>query len=121
MFSDTITLSINAVNKSLVRINQDSYSSEYLLKELDGEYRLRLRNSSYTDKARGGVKIDRHNAELIHTIYAVAPATQPVIRKVYTVFENQNGDALVDNAKRVVGLGAFLTEANVTKLLNFES
>lgn len=121
MFPDTITLTIDGQAKALVRINQDGYSSEYYLKEADGDMRMRLRNSSYSDKARGGRKVDRHTAEVVRTIYPVAPATVATVRKTYTVFENDNGDTLVGPAKHVVGSVAFLTEANVTRLLNWES
>lgn len=121
MFADTITITINAVAKVLTKINQDSYSSEYLLRETTGDFRLRLRNSSYTDKTRGGRKIDRHNVELVQTIYPVAPAVYNVINKFYAVFENEPGVAVVDAAKFSAGTAAFLTEANITKLLNFES
>jgi hypothetical protein len=120
MFADTITITINSIAKVLVRINQDGYSSEYLLKESLSEFRLRLRNTSYTDKVRSK-KVDRHNVELVETVYPVAPATSATIRKCYTVFENDNGDSLVTTAKTVVGTLAFLTEANATKLLNYES
>nr|UJQ84927.1 MAG: hypothetical protein 2 [Leviviridae sp.] len=120
MFSDTITFTINAVAKVLTRINQDGYSSEYLLRETAGEYRAKLRNSTYKSKDKS-VTTDRHNLELVHTIYPVAPATSPTIRKTYVVFENDAGDALVDNAKTSLSVMAFLTEANITKLLNFES
>jgi hypothetical protein len=121
VFADTLTVTINAVAKVLTRINQDSYSSEYLLREVTGEYRLRIRNSTYTDKLRANRKIDRHNFELIQLVYPVAPATIGVTKKVYAVFENEQGDALVDNAKFAAGGLAFLTEANITKMLNFES
>jgi hypothetical protein len=121
MFADTLTVTINAVAKNLVRINQDGYSSEYFLRETLGEFRLKLRNSSYTDKTRTGKKIDRHNVELTHTIYPVAPATLSTIRKVYTVFEFDQGDDLALSAKTVAGHSAFVTEANATKLLNWES
>lgn len=121
MFSDTVTITINSVAKVLVRVNQDGYSSEYRLKEATGEYRLRLRNTSYSDKNRGGITVNRHNAELVHTLYPVAPAVHNTVRKTYAVFEEDMGDTLVDNAKMVTGTLAFLTEANVTKLLNWES
>jgi len=119
MFSDTITVTINAVAKNLVRINQDGYSSEYFLRETDGEFRLRLRNTSRTDKDRS-VKVDRHNLELIHEVYGAAGAPS-TFRKAYVVFENDAGDALTTSAKTTVGTLAFLTEANVTKMLNWES
>nr|UJQ85249.1 MAG: hypothetical protein 2 [Leviviridae sp.] len=121
MFSDPATVTINAVAKNLIRINQDGYTSEYLLKETTGEYRLRIRNTSYVDKTRAGKKVDRHNVELTHTIYPVAPVTQPEIRKAYMVFENDVGGDTGLMAKTVAGLSAFMTEANATKMINFES
>ena len=121
MFSDTITITINSVAKVMTRINQDGYSSEYFLRETDGEFRLRLRNSKYSDKTRAGVVVDRHNVELVHMVYAVAPAVQPTIRKAYSVFENDRGDTLTASAKFAAGTYAFNTEANITKLLNWES
>jgi hypothetical protein len=121
MFADPSVITINAVAKNLIRINQDGYSSEYLLKEATGEYRLRIRNSSYTDKSRGGKKVDRHNVELTYTIYAVAPAVYPTVRKDYHVFEMDVGDDAALMGKLVAGLSAFVTEANAAKMLNFES
>jgi hypothetical protein len=121
MFADPLVITINAVAKNLIRINQDGYSSEYLLKEATGEYRARIRNSSYTDKNRGGKVVDRHNIELTYTIYPVAPAVFPTIRKDYHVFEMDVGDDAALSAKLVAGLSAFVTEANATKMINFES
>lgn len=121
MFSDTLTVTINAVPKVLTRISQDGYSSEYLLKETTGEFRLRIRNTSYTDMKRGGVRVDRHNLELIHSIYPVSPATLTTVRKCYTVFECDSSDDLTPVKDTVVGTVAVLSAANVTKMLNWES
>jgi hypothetical protein len=52
MFADPSVVTINAVAKNLVRINQDKYSSEYLLRSSTEEFRLNIRNSSYADKKR---------------------------------------------------------------------
>jgi hypothetical protein len=120
MFADPAVVTINAVAKNLVRINQDKYSSEYLLRTATEEFRLSLRNTSYTDKKRN-VVIDRHNAELIHTVFPVSPSTTSYIRKSYCVIENQRGDTLVDPRYVAAGLFAFLTNANIDKLMNFES
>jgi len=121
MFADPIVVTINAVAKNLIRINQDQYSSEYLLKETTGEYRLRIRNTSYLDKSRGSKSVERHNIELIYSIYPVSPAIFPTIRKDYHVFEVDTGDDNALMAKLVAGLSAFVTEANATKMLNYES
>lgn len=121
MFADPTVITINAVAKNLIRINQDGYSSEYLLKEATGEYRLKIRHTSYLDKARGSRKVERHNVELVYTIYPVSPAVFPTIRKDYHVFEMDVGDDSALMAKLVAGLSAFVTEANATKMINYES
>lgn len=121
MFADTITITINAVAKVLNRVNQDGYASEYYLREADGQFRLKLRNSTYADKTRGSMKVDRHNVELVHTIFPVAPATVPTVRKFYSVLENDQADTVVSSAKFGAGVVGFLTEANLTKMLNWES
>lgn len=122
-FADPTVVTINAIGKSLVRINQDGYSSEYRLREALGEYTLNVRNSSRTD-SKTGVKIDRHNVELIHVVYPVAPSTTQYTRKAYVVIENQAGDTLVDPINEALGLLTFLTASSgaaITKMLNSES
>lgn len=123
MFADPAVITINGVAKSLTRINQDKYSSEYLLRTATEEYRMNVRNTSYPDKKRN-VTIDRHNVELIHTVFPVAPATLSTVRKTYTVIENQRGDTLTDPVLEAAGLAGYLTassNANLAKLMNFES
>jgi len=123
MFADPQTLTVNSVAKNLVRINQDQYSSEYLLRSTTNEFRLKIRNSSYLDKARK-VMIDRHNVEFTETVFPVAPATLSSVRKTYIVMENQQGDTLADPTYDAAALFAWLTastNANITKLMNFES
>ncbi|DAD51771.1 TPA_asm: coat protein [ssRNA phage Zoerhiza.1_15] len=120
-FPDTITITINSVAKVLTRIGDDGYTSEYRLRNANVDsFTLFLRNSTYTDKS-SKVQYDRHSVELTHTVYPVAPAVNPTIRKMYAVLENQTVDTIVDPAKFGAGFVAFLTEANLTKLLNFES
>lgn len=121
MFPDPTTITVDGGAKALIRINQDGYSSEYLLKETGAEWRLKIRNSSYKDKTRGGKAVERHNAEFIHKVHPVAPAIYPTIRKVYTVFEMDTGDDTTWMSKVVAGFSAFMTAANATKMLNYES
>lgn len=121
MFSDTITITINSVAKVLTRINQDKYSSEYYLRGSADEFRMRVRHSSYADKVRPGKVIDRHNVELIQTVFPVAPATVPTIRKAYVILENEASDGVTDPLNFDLGFAGFLISANVTKLINWES
>lgn len=123
MFADPTTVTIDGDAHVLVKINQDAYSSEYLLRSTTDEYRLRIRNNSFLDKKRN-VMMDRHNVELIQTIFPVAPATLSTVRKTYFVLENQQGDTLADPVDQAAGLFGWATastSANLTKLMNFES
>lgn len=120
MFTDTITLTVNAVAKVLTRINQDSYSSEYMLKNATECYTLKIRNIKFTDKSRGEQR-DRHNVEITHTVYPVAPATQSTLRKYYFVLENGEFDNTTDVVNFGVGAAGFQSATNYGKLLNWES
>jgi hypothetical protein len=121
MFTDTITITINSAPKVLNRINQDKYSSEYLLRGTTDEFRLKIRHSSYVDKTRGGKVIDRHNVELTNTVYGVSPSFVPTVRKAYVVLENENADGVSEPLNFDLGFAGFLTSANCTKLINWES
>lgn len=123
MFADPAVITINGVAKSLQRINQDGYSSEYLLRTATEEFRLKVRNSPRMDKSRN-VTIDRHNIDLTHTVFPVSPSLLSTIRKTYVVVENQQGDTLTDPVLVASGLLAYLTastNANLTKMMNYES
>jgi len=122
-FADPATVTINGVAKAMVRVRTNDYSSEYVLRSTLDEHRLNVRNTTYLDKKRG-VTIDRHNIELVQTVFPVAPATLSIIRKAYAVIENQRGDTLTDPLNVASGLFAYLTatsSANITKMLNMES
>lgn len=121
MFATTLTITVNGVDKVLNRINDGDYSSEYYLRESLSQWTLKLRNSKYTDKTRGGTLVYRHNIELVHNIFAVAPATQGTVRKYYSILENDDADIIADSGKFAAGIAAFQTEANFLKLLNRES
>jgi len=121
MFADPSRVTINAINKDLIRINQDSYGSEYFLREAAQEFRMKIRNTSYKDTS--GRVIDRHNIEFTQTIYAVTGTTPSpqIVRKAYVVTENLRSDTDAGNLQTLVGFVGFLTSANLQKLLNYES
>ncbi|DAD51781.1 coat protein [ssRNA phage Gerhypos.1_27] len=125
MFSDTITFTDlhGTTDYTLTRINQDGYSSEYLLRQSTYDMRLTIKNISYTDK-KSGVVYDRHTVQLTETTYAVAPATRNVVRKSYLVFEVAQGDTVASAVEVALGLANFCaasTGANLLKMANFES
>lgn len=120
--ADPAVVTIDSVAKNLVRINQDGFGSTYRLRSATDDYTMLVKNSSYTDKKTGKV-MDRHSVDLTHTIFA-AGDNPSYKRHCYVVIENQQGDTLADPVKFASGLLTFLTastNANITKLLNFES
>lgn len=119
MFADPQTITINSVAKALVKINQDAYSSEYLLREATGEYRLKIRNSTYT-KSGAALQTYRHNVEFTQTVYATSTASE-IVRKSYVVLESDRNDTDAAVLNNALGFVAWLTSANMTKLLNMES
>jgi hypothetical protein len=124
MFADPATLNMAGTPITLTKVNQDGYSTEYRLRNSLEEYRLNIRNSSYSDKKRGGSRVDRHNVEFVQEIFPVAPATASTIRKVYIVVENDAKDSVVNPPINAAALCDFLTantRANLTKLMNWES
>jgi hypothetical protein len=122
MIADPASVTIGGTARSLAKINQDDYGSTYRLRLTDRDITMTVRNTSRNEKS--GKIIDRHNIELTETVFPVAPAVLSTVRKVYVVVENQQGDTLADPINVAAALFAFLTastNANLLKLLNFES
>lgn len=119
MLGSSIALTIDGVEKTLKLINQDGYSSEYLLKDTLSEFRLKIRHSK--TKASGGVAAqDRHNVELRETIYAVGE-TPGYERLAYLVIQNNLSDLSIDN---VTALNSWLSASSgavLTALMGWES
>lgn len=121
MFGETLVLVLDGEDITLNKINQDGYSSEYLYRDPLSETRITISNSTYSDKKRPGVLMDRHTVDVKQVVYPVAPSTISKLRHSYFVVENQQGDTLADPIDIAEGLAVFMTEANITKLTNFES
>lgn len=118
MLGDTLTITFDGESKVLVKINQDAYSSEYLLRETDSQFKLSVRHSTAN---RSGVVYDRHNVELARTVYAVDTVPE-FIQRAYFVFENTKSD--VDATDSMVSLATWAlasSAAALTKLAGWES
>jgi len=86
MLTDPQSATFTLGAKTLVRINQDQYSSEYYLRELDAEYRLRIRHSKSAPSAKNPLGLERHNAELSETFFPTSTVPE-FTRKCYGVIE----------------------------------
>lgn len=119
MLGDTITITHNAVSKVLSKINQDNYSSEYLLRSATDEFRIKVRHSVESPQP-GKVPFDRHNIELSVTTYAT-PTTSEVTNITSVTMRTRKGtDPAVALLAAKAQLG-YLSDANVTKLIAWES
>lgn len=119
-FSDPTTITINAVGKSCVKINQDSYGSEYLFRSSTEEIRMKVRHQ--TEGAKFGVDpFERHNVELKHTVFAVAPAVTDTVRICSFTIRARVGDDPAAISVSVQGLVDFLTDPNLARLIGWES
>lgn len=88
--ANTLTIKINAVDKILKRIRFDGYETQYYLREALEEFTVNIRHSKEAPQKDGTV-FDRHNVELIHTVFATATAPSRS-RITYMVFRNTRDD-----------------------------
>lgn len=120
MFPNTLTITIDGVAKVLTKLTEQNYSSEYRLREASGNMTLKIRHSSFADKARGGRSVDRHNVEFVHTVYGTGDDPN-TIRKTYFVIENDVRDTDADVVKTSLGFFGFATQANLEDLVEGQS
>lgn len=123
MLGETLTLTPDGAGGTAVvlnRINQDSYSAEYLKKDTGHEYRVRIKHSKDTVKA-GTPPFDRHVVVFEQFVYPTVAKPLGVTRTVTLTIRNNPDD--VEAA--VTDLGEALTfwasDANLTKLFGWLS
>lgn len=117
MFADTLTITVNTVAKVLVKINQDAYASEYMLREATQQFVLRIR---HTEVNRNGASVDRHNVEITQTIFATESAAE-IVRKVYVVIEVAKSDLDTYLSTAMADFLKLSSPAVLTKLIGWES
>lgn len=119
MLGDTLTFTVNAVAKTVKKINQDSFSSEYLLREATQEFRVKVRHSKEKNLVSGHA-MDRHNVEITQTIYPSVTYPTGLVRQAYVVIRN----AIEDTATEVDYLSDSLADwvkTNAPLLVGWES
>jgi hypothetical protein len=116
-FGDTVTITVNAVDKVLKRINPGiAWTSEFLLRETTGEFRLKIRHSP-EGKLLRGEPMHRHNVELSQTVFGVAPDDGYTV-VVSTTIRNPERIAAADVDKLSDGLADFV-KANGADLVDW--
>jgi hypothetical protein len=119
MLGDTITITHNAVSRVLSKINQDNYSSEYVLTTSTQNFRVFVRHTKEAAKT-GALPIHRHYIELTVTTFATPTAFEVKDYSSFVVRNREGSDPAVTLLAAKSQLG-WLTDANVTKLIAWES
>lgn len=121
MFGNTLTLSVAAANDTVaIRINGgNEYSSEYLCKAALHEVRIKIRHSK-TKATADRPSYDRHNFEVVKTVWATATVPQ-YIKKMYFVFELLPSDDDLTLIDAIADWMIASTGGNLTSLRNWES
>lgn len=116
MIGNTITIN-NGAAKVLTLIKEGDYSSEYLLKDTLSEFRLKIRHS----KTNAGQ--DRHNVELVESVYPTEAVPLGRQRKFYFVIENDIDDLTgpVANADAIADLAIATANAFLNQLMGWQS
>ncbi len=119
MLGNTLVLPQVGGDITLVKINQDAYSSEYMFKNSTSEYRAKIRHNKVP--ARGSVpELDRHNFEVVQTIFAAGDVAE-YKRKFYFVWEILPSEVSKDLPDAVADLMIATSGAFLTSILGWES
>lgn len=119
MLGNTLVLPQSGGDITMVKINQDAYSSEYLFRNSTSQYRARIRHTK-TNPSNGKAAMDRHNFEVVQTIFAAGDVAE-YERKFYFVVEHLPSDTSVLLGDAVADLCIASSNAFLTSLLGWES
>lgn len=119
MIGDTFVLPQLGGDITLKKVNQDAYSSEYMFRDSTSQYIVRIRHSK--TKATNGVPAkDRHNFEVVQTIFAAGEVAE-YERKFYFVIEHLPSDTSIALYDAVADKVILTSNALLTQLLGWES
>jgi len=117
MLGDSITITLGGsggTDKVLNKINQDGYTSEYLLRETLQEFAVKIQHS------KNGAR-DRHYVEVKQTIFAVDSDSVDSVYTVSNVILAGKAEPVADVVDLQEGLSLFMASANATALIGWQS
>jgi hypothetical protein len=122
MFADPLSLPMSSGTILLPRVNQDAFATEYRFSDALKRVILRIRHTTSLLKGVDGasVKYDRHNVELTVTVFAVGEVPE-FQRKAYFVIEHLPSDQSVELIDALADWAIASVNANLVKLLAWES
>lgn len=120
MLGNTLTIPQAGGDKVLVKVREQDYSSEYLLRSSTDEYRAKIRHTKVAPSTQRPYEADRHNVEVVQTIFAAGDVPQ-YERKFYFVIETKPGDTATALADAMADLMIASTNAFLVSLNGWES
>lgn len=120
MLGQTITVTVNAVAKTLNLINQDSYSGEYFLREASGSYSMKVRHTFDKPDSKGR-RAERHFVDLSYTVFPDAQGLGGKTRRAYLTLVHLEEDDAAAVVHLQQALQGFMTVATATKVVGRES
>jgi len=119
MIGATITLTHNSVAKVLPLLKEENFTSFYQLRTALDEFVVSIRHSTEPAKS-GALPFERHYIEFKHTVFAT-PTAFEVVNVAATTIRCRRGSDPAASLLDAKALFGFLTDANVTKLIAWES
>lgn len=119
MLGNTLVLPLSSGNVTLVKINQDAYSSEYALRTSTLVWTAKIRHSKV--KAPNTAQMyDRHNFEVVKVTLATAEVPE-FYQKFFFVDERKPGDTDVVLADGIADHVIASSNAFIASLVQWES
>jgi hypothetical protein len=110
MYANTLTLTINAVARTLLRKNQDNFGSFYSYVDGTEEITMKIRHDV---ENRQGTLVNRHNVLVEHTVYAT-PTTSEKFWSTTITLRDRKGSDPADLLKLWVGVSTLVLSIDDT-------
>lgn len=118
-FNDPLTVTIDSVARNLARIDFARGSSEYSEVTETDRVTAVVRSSTSKPDQNGNVT-HRHNISVRQVVFATDTESEKVRQAAFTL-QRYDGDSLADVTGMALGMIDLITQANLDKLVNYES
>jgi hypothetical protein len=123
MLGDTITITLDGAGgtaRVCSKINQDSYSAEYLNRLSTDEIRVKVRHQKESLKAGDTYPLERHNVLISQIVFATL-TTPERYREISFTIRNRPDDAVLGVTDLGESMTYYLTDTILDKLYLWES